>query len=179
MKRAIFFAVAFVAIGILLTANPKPAVAPQGADTGAEPALPQSAAEDPRKAKIGRVDAYFAERNMPLSGYGSEFVEVAERYGIDWRLLPAIAVRESSGGKQACGNNPFGWASCRTDFDSTEEAIEYVGLNLGGENPRTATYYKNKTTREKLWSYNGTVNPKYPDEVLLIMEKIGNGDKPL
>ncbi len=179
MKRAISFAVALVAMGVLLTANPKPAVAPQGADTGEEPTLPQVDSENPRKAKIERVDAYFAERKMPLHGYGSEFVEVAERYGLDWRLLPAIAVRESSGGKQACGNNPFGWASCRTDFESVAAAIEYVGLNLAGENPRTATYYKNKTTREKLWSYNGTINPKYPDEVLLIMEKIGNGDKPL
>lgn len=109
---------------------------------------------------------------MPLAGYGGQFVRVADKYGLDWRLLPAIAIRESSGGKQMCGNNPFGWASCRTDFDSVQEAIEYVGINLGGENPRTAPYYKNKTTREKLWSYNGTVNPKYPDEVLAIMEKL-------
>jgi hypothetical protein len=117
-----------------------------------------------------RIDRYFAERNMPLASHGAKFAEAADRCDMDWRLLPAIAVRESSGGKQACGNNPFGWASCRLDFESVEQAIEIVGANLCGFNPGTEIYYKNKTTYEKLWSYNGTVNPQYPDEVIGIME---------
>ena len=84
-------------------------------------------------------------------------------------ISSAIAVLESSGGKQSCGSNPFGWASCRVDFESVEKAIEIVGANLCGFNPRTEIYYKNKTTYERLWKYNGIVNPKYPDEVLKIM----------
>ncbi len=120
--------------------------------------------------RMARIDRYFAERDMPLAGYGTEFVEAADRCDMDWRLLPAIAVRESSGGKQACGNNPFGWASCRADFESVEKAIEIVGANLCGFNPRTADYYKNKTTYERLWNYNGIINPNYPDEVLRIMD---------
>jgi len=119
---------------------------------------------------MARIDRYFAERDMPLAGYGTEFVEAADRCDMDWRLLPAIAVRESSGGKQACGNNPFGWASCRADFESVEKAIEIVGANLCGFNPRTADYYKNKTTYERLWNYNGIINPNYPDKVLRIMD---------
>lgn len=107
---------------------------------------------------------------MPLEGYGAKFVEAADRCDMDWRLLPAITVRESSGGKQACGNNPFGWASCRTDFESVEKAIEIVGANLCGFNPRTEAYYKNKTTYERLWNYNGKVNGKYPAEVLSLMK---------
>ena len=107
---------------------------------------------------------------MPLEGYGDKFAEAADRCDMDWRLLPAIAVRESSGGKQACGNNPFGWASCRADFESMEKAIEIVGVNLCGFNPKTAGYYKNKTTYERLWSYNGVVNSSYPDEVLRILD---------
>lgn len=116
-----------------------------------------------------RIDRYFTDRSMPLAGYGAKFVEVADRCGMDWRLLPAIAVRESSGGKQACGNNPFGWASCRADFESVEKSIEIVGANLCGFNPGTEAYYKNKTTYERLWSYNGTINQNYPDEVVRIM----------
>ncbi|MCR4342590.1 MAG: hypothetical protein NUV40_01640 [Patescibacteria group bacterium] len=108
---------------------------------------------------------------MPLAGYGAKFVEVADHCDMDWRLLPAIAVRESSGGKQACGNNPFGWASCRADFESVEKAIEIVGANLCGFNPKTAGYYGGKTTLQKLQSYNGSVNPNYPEEVLSVMEK--------
>jgi hypothetical protein len=121
--------------------------------------------------RVLRINRYFAERNMPLEGFGTKFVEAADRCDLDWRLLPAIAVRESSGGKQACGNNPFGWASCRTDFESVEKAIEIAGANLCGFNPKTANYYGNKTTLQKLQSYNGSVNPNYPAEVFSIMEK--------
>ena len=141
-----------------------PAVTPVANDSSSSrPLIP-----DERPA---RLDRYFAERNMPLEGFGAKFVEVADKCDMDWWLLPAIAVRESSGGKQACGNNPFGWASCRLDFDSVEQAIEVVGANLCGFNPRTAGYYKNTTTYERLWSYNGIVNPQYIGEVLKIMEQ--------
>lgn len=142
-----------------------PVIAPGASDSSvSRPVIP-----DERPARIGR---YFAERSMPLEGFGANFIEAADRCDLDWRLLPAIAVRESSGGKQACGNNPFGWASCRADFESVEKSIEIVGANLCGFNPRTEAYYKNKTTYERLWNYNGTSNQKYPDEVISIMEKL-------
>ena len=140
-----------------------PVFAPTASDSNlSRPLTPDERAQ--------RIDRYFTERGMPLVGYGARFAEAANKCDMDWRLLPAIAVRESSGGKQACGNNPFGWASCRADFESIEDAIEIVGANLCGFNSGTETYYKNKTTYERLWSYNGVVNPKYPDEVLKIME---------
>ena len=148
----------------VFAAKTTPVVAPVANDSRASrPMTP-----DERPAQI---DRYFAERNMPLADYGAKFVEAADKCDMDWRLLPAISVRESSGGKQACGNNPFGWASCRLDFESIEQAIEIVGANLCGLNPRTESYYKNKTTYERLWNYNGVVNPKYPDEVLGIMDQ--------
>ena len=120
------------------------------------------------------IDAYFAQRNMPLLGYGFKMAEVARKYNLDWRILPAIAVQESGGGKHAiwrCKNNPFGWASCDVKFESTEHAIEMVALNLAGENPRTEKYYKNKDVKEKLYYYNGTVVSNYPQTVLVIMDK--------
>ena len=125
--------------------------------------------EQERKAVI--LDTYFDERSMPLKGYGMKFVEESEKHGLDWRLLPAIAIRESSGGKFACDSNPFGWASCKADFDSTEQAIEMVAWNLGGHNSRTKQYYSG-TAREKLHRYNGTVIRGYEDQVLRIMDKI-------
>jgi hypothetical protein len=129
--------------------------------------------EDLRKQKAEAIDLYFKERSMPLEGTGMTFVLVAEKYGLDWSLLPAIGVRESSGGKAACGNNPFGWGSCKLhNFGSFEQAIEALGKNLGGANPKTARYYAGNTTKEKLYYYNGTVVPTYPAEVIAIMKKI-------
>ncbi|MFA5830474.1 MAG: hypothetical protein WC878_01455 [Candidatus Paceibacterota bacterium] len=124
-------------------------------------------------ARAEKINAYFKARSMPLYGFGKKMAEEAEEHEIDWRLLPAIAVRESSGGKEACGYNPFGWASCKVSFKSFNESIEVLAKNLGGDNPNTANYYGMDSTREKLYYYNGTVIPKYPSEVLSIMEAIG------
>ena len=68
----------------------------------------------------------------------AEGVDLAEKYGIPYNFLPAISVIESSGGREAYNNNPFGWGSAKIRFDNFGEAIEVVGRNLGGGNPNTA-----------------------------------------
>ncbi|MDB5260644.1 MAG: hypothetical protein JWN37_875 [Candidatus Nomurabacteria bacterium] len=129
--------------------------------------------DDLRSQKAAAIDSYFTARGMPLSGTGMNFVLVAEKYGLDWRLLPAISVRESSGGKAACGYNVFGWGSCKlSNFKSYEDAIESLGKNLGGANPKTSRYYAGKSTMQKLYYYNGTVIASYPGEVASIMSTI-------
>lgn len=126
-------------------------------------------ADQEKDERASRIDAYFAKREMPLAGYGEKFVEVADAYDVDWRLLPAIAVRESSGGKRLLNKNPFGWGSCKIKFNDFDEAIEEVGRNLSGNDPDTAKYYADKTTSQILWVYNGTVIHSYPKEVIAIM----------
>ena len=127
-----------------------------------------------RQQKADAIDSFFKSRSMPLYGTGMTFVLVSEKYGLDWRLLPAIGVRESSGGKAACGYNAFGWGSCKLGYNyhSYEEAIELLGKNLGGANKNTARYYAGKSTEEKLYYYNGSVEPPYTGEVLAIMDMI-------
>ncbi len=123
-----------------------------------------------------KIDAYFAQRNMPLEGYGAKMVVEAEKNNLDWRLIPAIAIKESTGGKFACDYNPFGWASCKVEFNSWDHAIETVAMNLGGKNPNTAKYYKDKTLEEKLYHYNTSVIPTYTGEILEFMELIRTQD---
>lgn len=130
--------------------------------------------EDLRQEKADKIDAYYGRHNLPLTGYGMKMVLAAEKYGIDWRLIPAIGMRETTGGKFACYNNPFGWGSCKIKYNSFDESIEALAKNLGGANPRTAYYYAGKTTAEKLYYYNGTVVASYPKEVMKIMDKVGN-----
>lgn len=119
------------------------------------------------------IDEYFAARHMPLAGSGAVMVAAADENGIDWRLLPAIAVQESTGGKKACGPNPFGWASCRRTFSSIEEAIATVARHLGGNATSTRRYYADRTTAQKLEVYNPrSIAPDYPEEVAAIMAEI-------
>ena len=130
------------------------------------------------KARAEAIDAYFAERDMPLKGMGEKMVEEALKNDLDWRLLPAIAVRESTGGKFECKkvpNNPFGWGSCKIGFKSNEQAIETVARNLGGNNPNTARHYDEKTVIEILRAYNPpSVVPRYAEQVIAIMDIIGD-----
>lgn len=123
-----------------------------------------------REAGIKAIDAYFEEKDAPLAGYGNIFVEVSQKVKLDWRLLPAISFRESTGGKELFRSyNPFGWG--RENFDSFNEAIETVGRNLAGLDPDTSAYYKNKTVNGKLGTYNNVIET-YPEEAWGIMRDI-------
>ena len=131
-----------------------------------------------RQTKAEAIDAYFDLHDMPLEGTGMKMVEEAEKNDLDWRLLPAIAVRESTGGKHDCQkveNNPFGWGSCKIGFKTVDVAIETVARNLGGNNPKTARHYDEKTTLQIINAYNPpSIVPKYASQVLSIMKKIGD-----
>jgi len=120
-----------------------------------------------------KIDAYFLKRKMPLAGYGIKMVHESNDNGLDWRLLPAIAIRESTGGKFACHNNPFGWGSCSIKFKNFDEAIKTVAAHLGGNKTSTTQYYKNKTTIEKLSRYNSVI-PSYTKEIFEFMQLIEN-----
>lgn len=133
------------------------------------------------ETRADAIDAYFSVRQMPLVGLGRKMVEEAEKNDLDWRLLPAIAVRESTGGKDPCDNfkhNFFGWGSCKIGFDSAEKAIETVARNLGGNNPNTARHYGGeKTLKQILRAYNPpSVIPRYAEQVISIMNAIGDKD---
>jgi hypothetical protein len=128
------------------------------------------------------IDSYYAAKKLPMAGYGKLMVEAADKYDLDWRLLPALAIRESTGGKQACGGklsaewNPWGWNSCKGNgFVSMEESIEMIAKHLSGNHERTARYYKKKQGDLKglLQVYNPpSVVATYAQEVMGIMSKI-------
>ena len=132
-----------------------------------------------RKEKADAVDAYFNKHGAPLEGHGMKFVLEAEKNDIDYRLLPAIAMRESTGGKQACKrvpNSVFGWGSCKISFNSIDESIEIVARNLGGNNPNTDHHYEDKTVTQILKKYNSVI-PGYANQVIKIMKSIQDAGK--
>lgn len=129
-----------------------------------------------RKEIADKIDTYFELKNLPLAGHGQVFVDEAYKNDIDPYLLPAIAMRESTGGKQACKkvtNSVFGWGSCKINFESIDKSIEIVSMNLGGNNPKTNHHYGEKTTEQILRKYNSYIT-NYPAQVMKIMESIKN-----
>ncbi len=134
--------------------------------------------EQVRLDHAAKIDAYFKDNEMPLTGHGYKFVEVAEANGLDWRLLAAIATRESTGGREMCKNpkapnNPFGWNSCKSGFKTIDAAIETVGAHLGGNMASTARHYADKDTLHILNAYNPpSIVKNYTKQVLAIMSSI-------
>lgn len=130
------------------------------------------------KQRAEKIDNFFASKgNLPLTGQGIVFVRMADKYGLDWRIVASIAFAESTGGKFACSkdeHNVFGWGSCRGQkFDSYKHAIETVTLNLAGHNPNTQRYYKGKTLAQIIDMYNPPhVRADYNSIIKSTMNKI-------
>ena len=59
------------------------------------------------RAKI--LADYFAKYNSPLEYQAQDFIDAADQYGVDWKLVPAISGVESTFGKQSFGYNAWGW----------------------------------------------------------------------
>jgi hypothetical protein len=66
--------------------------------------------------------------DSPLAPYAKSYIDIADKYGIEWELLPAIAGLESTFGKhQLAGSyNSYGWGGGRLYFDSVDDGIDTV-----------------------------------------------------
>jgi len=94
------------------------------------------------------------------------FLRAADTHGIDWRLLPAIAMVESSGGKYGSPKNIFGWNSGRTRFRSLEAGIAYVAERFA-----RSPIYSGRTAMGILHRYN-PAKKTYPPKVTKFMMEL-------
>lgn len=71
-------------------------------------------------------------KNTRLEPYSHYIIEVSDKYGLDYRLIPAIAMKESRGGNavKEVSHNAWGWENGRTVFPSWEAAIDIVARTL-------------------------------------------------
>ncbi|HEY2015851.1 MAG TPA: hypothetical protein VGH38_20250 [Bryobacteraceae bacterium] len=118
--------------------------------------------KDPRFATLRK---FFLKFDCPAWEYTHVFLEAADDYKLDWRLLPSLSYVESSGGKSARNNNIFGWNSGRAQFSSPAAGIHTVGYRLAHSRP-----YRNKGLDEVLFTYNP--NPEYAAIVKSVMRRI-------
>lgn len=81
--------------------------------------------------RIQNLDEFFAKYNSPLEGHATTIVEEADKHNIDYRLLPAIAMQESTLCKKIIEDSHNCWGfgiygSKVTKFDSYEAAIKRI-----------------------------------------------------
>ena len=99
-----------------------------------------------KRAKI--LASYLASHNSPMQYHAQDFIDAADKYALDWKMLPAIAGVESTFGKFIPGGyNAYGWGVYGTNriyFASWTEGIFSVAkglrenyLNHGLTNPHS------------------------------------------
>lgn len=106
---------------------------------------------------------FFLRYESPLEKLAFVFVRVADEHRLDWRLLPAISMVETSGGKHGTPSNVFGWNSGRTRFPSIEAGIRFVAGRFAG-----SPIYAGRTAMGILQKYN-PARKVYPSRVTKYM----------
>ncbi len=132
---------------------------------------PAFAAEDLR---VQKLHTYLEKMGSPMVGYESKLITTAEKYGLDWTLLAAIAGTESTFGKRMPYQcvNPYGWGIygdnkiCFKDFG---DAIETVGEGLG-------TKYHTGSLEAIAKKYNTVSTDGWIMHTRFFMNKIKNQD---
>ena len=83
-----------------------------------------------RQRKISNIRKFLEGKNSPLAAYAEDLVDAAREYGIDYRLVAAISIVESSGGLYNFRPyNAWGWG--KSGFENWKDAIWSVSKGLG------------------------------------------------
>jgi hypothetical protein len=131
-----------------------------------EPA--QILAPIPVESRADRLEAFFKAHLCPAPYHVDDYLDAADLNHIDYRILPAVSVRESTCGRYERLNNRWGWDSARTGFASIPRGIHYIAYQLA-----FGRFYRGKNVEEKLLVYNP--DPEYVEEVHRLMLEI-DGD---
>lgn len=131
----------------------------------------ENGGRDPRNTetfqkKVDQVRAFYDSYKAPLSANAEDFVRAADMYSIDYRLMPAISIVESSGGKHLFKPyNPFGWG--KWGYPSFQVAIYDVARGL-------STYYARgaDTPAEIAPRYNPVTPKEWGGKVQKLMNKM-------
>lgn len=92
---------------------------------------------------------FFHRHGSPLVRLAPRFLAAADEHQLDWRLLPALSMVETTAGKFGRPTNVFGWNSGRARFKSVEAGIDFVAKRLA-----TSPVYAGRTARGILEKYN-------------------------
>lgn len=131
--------------------------------------VPSRLAANPgNELRAQKLEVFFKAHLCPPPYHIEDYLHAADLNDLDYRILPAVSVRESTCGRYARWNNRWGWDSARIGFASITRGIHYIAYQLA-----FGRYYRGKSVDEKLRAYNP--QPGYVRQVKKLMEEI-DGD---
>ena len=118
-----------ITVIVLLNIGARGAYAQETADASATLRVEGQDAFDYR---VVLLKNYLESHKSPLAPYANEFVNYADTYDLDYRMVPAITGVESTFGKRIPHNsyNAYGWANGEYRFTSWKDSIEHVSMTL-------------------------------------------------
>lgn len=122
-------------------------------------------------SRLVRLREFLLKHDSPVHCLASEFLVAADNNGLDWRLLPTIAIVETGGGRTQTRNNVFGWDSGRQGFPSVRAGIHTVASRLAN-----SRLYRGKDLAGILRTYNR--RKIYANTVLALMKTLGPTEIP-
>lgn len=86
------------------------------------------ASEKPLDLRAQALQNVMRKYKSPLAYHAHSYVALADKHGLDWKLLPSIAGLESSFGKHQLpgSHNSYGWGGGHIYFKSVEHGIDTV-----------------------------------------------------
>lgn len=141
-------------------------------------ALPEQTEElkysaDVADGRVTALDKFFSEYESPLLPYAQLIVDQADQYGLDYRLVPAIAMKEST----LCHKIPKNSHNCwgygiyggkTTYFQGYDEAIRTVSKGLGERYVGLGLI----EPIDIMQKYNPVSTGSWADTVSFVMERI-------
>jgi hypothetical protein len=124
-------------------------------------------------ARIKALENFFGQYDSPLKGHARMIVEEADKNNIDYRLLPGIAMQESTLCKRIIKNSYNCWGfgiygKKVTRFENYEQAIKVISSTLSKK-----YIQKGYTNPEEIvQKYTPSDTGKWPAVVNLIMQKL-------
>lgn len=124
-------------------------------------------------ARVKALESFFARYNSPLQGHAQTIVDEADKNKLDYRLLPGIAMQESTLCKKIIKDSYNCWGfgiygKKVTRFDSYDQAIAVISSTLAKK------YIQQGFTNpdEIVQKYTPSDTGRWPTVVNLIMQKL-------
>ena len=131
MKNIILLAVLAAAIILI----PQPTYAQEKATVSSTDTQNPHLKQIGLDSRVKILGNFLKQYNSPLTPYASEFVAMADKYNLDWKLVAAISGVESTFGKEIPNNsyNAWGWGVYGdnvTYFKSWADGIDTISQGL-------------------------------------------------